>query len=156
MRLRQLGAIRLTIVECVSVSLNSQSGNIELMTLEQKLQIKSEMRGGVHGCPLDVELSFPSLENLRVENLDFVIVFVGSAADIRKLAQPAVKSLREDGMLWLCYPKLTGTINTDISRDRGWEPVNDLGFAGVRQIAIDSTWSALRFRDERFIRRKSS
>lgn len=57
-------------------------------------------------------------------------------------------------MLWFVYPKKTGSIPTDITRDHGWEPVNQTGFAGVRQVAIDTTWSALGFREERFIERK--
>ncbi len=34
----------------------------------------------------------------------------------------------------------------NISRDSGWQPLGDLGYEGVRQVAIDDDWSALRFR----------
>ncbi len=47
---------------------------------------------------------------------------------------------------WAAYPKKTSGIDTDITRDHGWEALNAAGLRPVRQIAIDDTWSALRFR----------
>lgn len=35
---------------------------------------------------------------------------------------------------------------TDLTRAAGWEPLPDAGWAPVSQIAVDPTWSALRFR----------
>jgi hypothetical protein len=37
-------------------------------------------------------------------------------------------------------------IESDLTRDEGWAPLFDAGLRPVRQIAIDDTWSALRFR----------
>lgn len=121
--------------------------------LAKKFQIKPAMKGGAFRCPKDVSLPFPSLANLKRKELDYLIVFVKSAADIAKFAEPALSVLREDGILWFSYPKKTGSIPTDISRDLAWKPVTDLGFDGCRQIAIDDTWSSLRFREPRFSRK---
>lgn len=77
---------------------------------------------------------------------DLILVFVYSVADIRKQARLA-KRLNGDGLLWFAYPKKSSKkYSVDISRDGGWEPLGALGFEGVRQIAIDADWSALRFR----------
>jgi hypothetical protein len=77
---------------------------------------------------------------------DLILVFVYSAADIRKQARLA-RRLNGDGLLWFAYPKKSSKkYSVDISRDGGWEPLGALGFEGVRQIAIDDDWSALRFR----------
>jgi hypothetical protein len=40
----------------------------------------------------------------------------------------------------------------DIGRDDSWQPLGDLGFEGVRQVAIDEDWSALRFRHVDYIK----
>ncbi len=48
--------------------------------------------------------------------------------------------------LWLCYPKRSGGIASDVTRDVGWEPVHALGLLAVTQVAHDVDWSALRFR----------
>jgi hypothetical protein len=46
----------------------------------------------------------------------------------------------------MLYPKRAGSVRTDISRDRGWQPLLSLGFVPVSQVAVDDDWSALRFR----------
>jgi hypothetical protein len=51
-----------------------------------------------------------------------------------------------DGLLWMCYPKQTGKIKSDLNRDSLWRLMQPTGFSPVTQIAVDETWSALRFR----------
>ena len=48
--------------------------------------------------------------------------------------------------------KASKTIPSDISRDPGRQPLGDLVFDGVRQIAVYDDRSALRFRRTEFIR----
>ncbi len=55
--------------------------------------------------------------------------------------------MNDDGILWFAYPKKSSKeYETNLSRDDGWQPLDDLGYEGVRQVAIDEDWSALRFR----------
>ena len=116
--------------------------------LKTKLQIKEGMSGRIVAKPKGVDLGLRSSRSGR----DFAIVFVRNVADIERSAREAVNGLGEDGILWFCYPKRSSGVKTDLSRDQGWEVVSSLGFRGVRQIAIDDTWSALRFREDRFIK----
>jgi hypothetical protein len=37
-------------------------------------------------------------------------------------------------------------VETDLTRERGWDGLKELGLEPVAQIAVDDTWSALRFR----------
>ena len=39
-----------------------------------------------------------------------------------------------------------------IDRDHGWKILNDSGFQGVRMVVIGDDWSALRFRNAKFIK----
>lgn len=77
---------------------------------------------------------------------NFVQVFLHSAAEVQSLAPIAIQAVAPDGLLWMCYPKGTGKIKTDINRDSGWQPVYDLQYEGVSLISLDDTWSAMRFR----------
>jgi hypothetical protein len=77
---------------------------------------------------------------------DVVITFVRSKADIVKLHDKAIKSAKEDGVLWFAYPKISSGIKTDINRDNGWSVLQKKKFEPVTQIAMDETWSALRFK----------
>lgn len=84
----------------------------------------------------------------------FVLAFVRSAAEIERIASTVAGALAPDGVLWMAYPKKSSKrYRTDVSRDRGWQPLGDLGFEAVRQVAIDDDWSALRFRPVTAIKR---
>ncbi|MBN8620229.1 MAG: hypothetical protein J0L63_15070 [Anaerolineae bacterium] len=77
---------------------------------------------------------------------DWVQLFVRSTAEVETHAPAAMAAVKPGGLLWLTYPKQSSKIKTDINRDRGWQAVVAAGWEGVTQIAVDETWSALRFR----------
>ena len=59
----------------------------------------------------------------------------------------------EDEALWMAYPKGTSKkYKPQINRDSGWKIVGEMDYEGVRQIAIDEDWSALRFRKLKYIK----
>ena len=77
---------------------------------------------------------------------DAVQLFVQSKEELEEFGPQAVALLKPEAMLWIAYPKKSSGIKTNLNRDNGWEILFALGYSGVRQIAIDETWSALRFR----------
>ena len=74
-----------------------------------------------------------------------MIVFVRTLADVEKTAGPAIAAAKEDRIAWLAYPK-AGQLDTDLNRDILWRHTLKKGVSGVRQVAIDEVWSAMRFR----------
>ena len=88
----------------------------------------------------------------------FRIAFVHSAAELAEAAEQVASAYRPGGHLWIAYPKTSGSIRSDLTRDKGWEPIAALGLLGVTQVALDADWSALRFRKReeiKVLRRKS-
>jgi hypothetical protein len=84
---------------------------------------------------------------------EFIIIFVQHVPEVELVAPKALHNLTSDGILWFAYPKKTSKkISSDIDRDHGWEVLINRGFDKVRLISIDDDWSALRFRNVRFIR----
>jgi hypothetical protein len=77
---------------------------------------------------------------------DLVQIFVKSKADLDALGEVALESVKPNGLLWVSYPKKTSKIKTDISRDYGWESLQEAGWGGVAMVAIDDTWSAMRLK----------
>jgi hypothetical protein len=77
---------------------------------------------------------------------DVIVAFVSAIADVAAHASEAIAVYQRGAALWFAYPKKTGTIKTDISRDAGWEPVTQAGLLPVTLVSLDDTWSALRFR----------
>lgn len=87
------------------------------------------------------------------EKMPFVLVFVKSCLEIEEAAKLINEKLIDDALCWIAYPKKSSKkYKTDISRDNGWKPIGDIGFEPVRQVAIDDDWSALRFRETKFIK----
>lgn len=117
--------------------------------LLKKMQIKPGKMGSFINLPetLDLTDQIP-VEYLAggSENLDWIMAFVSNKDDIDRLADTLSEVIRGDSLIWICYPKQSSGIKTDINRDKGWEAIHALGLRGVRQISINETWSGLRFR----------
>jgi hypothetical protein len=75
-----------------------------------------------------------------------VLLFATGKAELEHYFGRVAGKLLPDALLWIAYPKKTGKIKSDITRDNGWEAVFGAGYEPVTQIAIDDDWSALRFR----------
>jgi hypothetical protein len=73
------------------------------------------------------------------------LVFVTSFADAEERVAPAVAAALADDLAWVAYPK-AGKLGTDLNRDSLAAFMTARGVRPVRQVAIDDTWSALRFR----------
>jgi hypothetical protein len=71
------------------------------------------------------------------------LIFVDSAATTREQCDAHRDDLAKPGILWVAYPKGN---KVDINRDSLWKIVAEYGMRPNSQIAIDDTWSALRFR----------
>ena len=83
----------------------------------------------------------------------FVLVFVKTVTEIIDASPKVIHNLTEDGVLWIIYPKKSSrNFSSEVSRDYGWDSLLKCGFGPVRQISVDSDWSALRFRNVKFIK----
>lgn len=84
---------------------------------------------------------------------EFMIIFVRTMSDVERIAPVALHNLTADGILWFCYPKKTSRkYSSGLERDKGWKALNSAGFHGIRMVSIDDDWSALRFRNIKFIK----
>jgi hypothetical protein len=91
--------------------------------------------------------------------VDLLLGFAAQGADVAVLADALLPRYARGRRLWLAYPKKSGAIRSDLSRDKGWEALAAHDLLPVTQVALDETWSALRwrFRDEiRTLTRKTA
>ena len=80
--------------------------------------------------------------------VDFIQVFIMNREELEQQLSSLIQHLKQDGWLWISYPKGSSKIKTDINRDNIWEYAKGLGLKAVHQISVDETWSAMRFRFE--------
>lgn len=118
----------------------------------QRLQVKPGRKLAAVGVPAEVkpllvDLPEGSVSTSRVSgDSDVVLVFVEDQADLQRRLPKVVTSLRPSMILWVAYPKLSGPVKSDLSRDTLYPQVAELGWTPIQQISIDDTWSALRFK----------
>ncbi len=113
---------------------------------------------------LNAPASFlPEIERLRgvtvrrtlsgAPPITFVLAFVTRRTELDAVASELTLKAAGDSVVWFAYPKGTSKRYTcDFNRDTGWQVLGAAGFEGVRQVAIDEDWSALRFRRAEFIK----
>jgi hypothetical protein len=105
-----------------------------------KLQLKPGQRLAVLSAPEDA----PVTATGTLPEAEAVLAFVRMAADLDGL-DAVLDAARADRLAWIAYPK-AGRLGTDLNRDRLAAAVTERGARPVRQVALDDTWSALRFR----------
>jgi hypothetical protein len=114
--------------------------------LSSKLQIKAGQSVAVLNAPSD--LALPGVPVAAAAgDADVVIAFVARQDDLPS-AQLAIAAAQADRLAWIGYPK-GGQLGTDLNRDRLAAALAAHDVQPVRQVSIDGTWSALRFRPAR-------
>jgi hypothetical protein len=117
------------------------------MDVTAKLQIKAGQRVATLAGDGDVPAVATADANppAGAADADAVIAFARNKAELATVAGPAIEAARQDRLAWVAYPK-AGKLGTDLNRDILAALLTAEGVQPVRQVAIDETWSALRFR----------
>jgi hypothetical protein len=79
----------------------------------------------------------------RPDEAATALVFADDAASLREILAAHKDDVTGPSSFWVAYPKGN---KTDINRDTVWPIVGDYGLRPIGQVAVDDTWSALRFR----------
>ena len=90
----------------------------------------------------------------KVKDIEFAICFVTTQNEIESFISTLDIKLIGDAIIWFCYPKaISKKYKCDFNRDTGFGVLGNYGLEGVRQVAIDEDWSALRFRKVEYIKK---
>ncbi len=129
--------------------------------LFKKLNLKDEPEILVLHAPASFAAELDKLEHVtirhdlaEVADVHFSLAFVTRQEEVDSLARAIAARAKGDATIWFAYPKASSKkYRCEFNRDTGWAILGELGFEGVRQVAIDADWSALRFRRVAFIKR---
>jgi len=128
-----------------------------------KLNLKQQTEILVLNSPEGFEAELAALKGVTIqrnldgiENIQFSLAFVTQQEAVNQIATALAPKLEGDAVVWFAYPKGTSKkYRCDFNRDAGWTVLGELGLEGVRQVALDADWSALRFRRVEFIKTMS-
>ena len=119
--------------------------------LPKKLGIKEQYRVWLPDIPSDVKAelkdalaSCPMMKDGRGP-LDFAMIFVKSAAELKKKFSLAAKQLAPAGMLWVSWPKKTSGVATDLDENVVRRIGLEIGLVDVKVCAVNEVWSGLKF-----------
>lgn len=122
------------------------------MRLAQKLGIKQGMRLLIRDAPPGyVDLLAPLPDEVEVisggvERVVFLQLFLRNVHELEMLTPKELAMCSDDGLLWITYQKQSSGAASGLSRDLIREGLRRLGWRAVTIVAVDDTWSALRFR----------
>ncbi len=91
--------------------------------------------------PEGVEIKF-NAEGL----FDGVQLYVLNRADLTGSLKIIIPVLKPDAVFWICYPKKSSGIKSDLEMMDSWDEPGKYGLRVVSSASIDDTWTALRFR----------
>ena len=118
--------------------------------LEKKLGVKEGFNLRFVNAPAELykELDLPVkvTVNSRVRKpIDLVLLFVTNKSELERTFSKYSLKLRPSGMLWICWPKKSSGVVSDLTDN----VVRHLGLAkgmvDVKVCAVDEVWSGLKF-----------
>jgi len=114
------------------------------------------LKGGLRAAIINASEGYLSEMNTFPENVqvddrlegqyDWVQIFVKDKTNMEKLAPQAICALKPEGLLWITFPKGTSGIQKDLTRDKGWEIVQQADLKWINLISVNAAWSAFSLR----------
>jgi hypothetical protein len=114
--------------------------------LPRKLGAKPGSRVLVDGAPDRFALEGIDLQSRPgAAPYDLILLFCLDAARLSKRWAPLAARLTTAGRLWVCWPKRSSGLQTDLSENDVRAYGLERGLVDVKVCAIDETWSGLAF-----------
>lgn len=121
------------------------------MDLARKLDIRAGGRVAVIDPPVrfreDLGPLPPDVEFCSAEegDVDCIVVFAKTRADLATAMAPAVAAMRATGTLWVAWPKQLSGYATDVSAEVAQAAGMRFGLLDTRRLSLNDGWTALRF-----------
>jgi hypothetical protein len=122
--------------------------------LAKKMKLKPGSHAAIVNMPADyLKQLKPLPDKVRVSKtldastqFDWVQVFVKTRAELKAQLPHVVRALKPGSMLWISFPKGSSKIQTDLTRDTGWEMLKKVDLKFVNLVSVNDVWSAFALR----------
>ena len=127
-----------------------RTGGLQRHPLPAKLGIHPGARVLLDGAPADLPLE-PLPDGVVLhrrpgrEPYDVVLLFTPDLARLRARWPGLVARLEAAGRLWVCWPKKSSGVATDLTETVVREHGLEQGLVDVKVCAVNATWSGLAF-----------
>jgi hypothetical protein len=118
--------------------------------LHRKLGLKPESRALIAAGPVGFALDLVppgAVVHTRAasSSYDVILAFCPDRRRLQQRFASMAPRLTTAGALWIAWPKKTSGVTTDIDENVVRDTGLDQGLVDVKVIAIDATWSGLKF-----------
>jgi len=108
----------------------------QVLLLDLPREVKAELKDVLATCRMVKDVHAP---------IDFAMIFVKSAADLKKEFSQVAKRLAPAGMLWVSWPKKTSGVATDLTENDVRSIGLRAGLVDVKVCTVNEIWSGLKF-----------
>ena len=118
--------------------------------LAKKLGIKPGFKLYVKNAPQNYkDLIAPIPDKVKIvrrltNELDLIHFFTKSQAELRGNIELLMQRIKQDGMIWISWPKKSSNVSSDMTEDAIREIILPLGLVDVKVCAVDEIWSGLK------------
>ena len=118
--------------------------------LAKKLGIAAGSRLFLSAAPRNyMELVTPLPEGVEVVRkidgeTDIVHIFSTERARLKSALRDSLGKLRQDGSIWVSWPKKSSKVSTDITEETIRELALPMGLVDIKVCAVDEVWSGLK------------
>ena len=118
--------------------------------LAKKLGFREGTRVRISSAPENyLALVSPRPENVHIstairKDIDIWHFFTRSSAELNEQLPKLMQAIRQNGMIWVSWPKKASKVPTDVTEDLIRKVALPLGLVDVKVCAVDDTWSGLK------------
>ncbi|MEP2773830.1 MAG: YdeI/OmpD-associated family protein [Fulvivirga sp.] len=115
--------------------------------LINKLKFKEEYTKLIVNRPREIHFNGVRFDStIGHDNYQFILFFASNISDLAIHLPTFEKVAHEVCTFWVACPKNSGNLETNITRDSGWEILDEIGYRKVLQISLNENWSAIRIK----------
>ena len=118
--------------------------------LSKKLGIRESFRVKIKNTPANyLEILKPLAEGVKISTrlkapVDLWHLFTKSRSELSRQLPKCIAEIKQNGMIWVSWPKKSSGVVTDMSEDVIREVALPLGIVDVKVCAVDELWSGLK------------
>ncbi len=133
-----------------SSQMSSSTAGYSGTPLAKKLGIRPGFCIYVKNAPANYnDLISPVPEDLRIlkrisRDLDIIHFFTKREIELRAHISDYAERIKQNGMIWISWPKKASKVPTDITEDVIRSVVLPMGLVDVKVCAVDEVWSGLK------------